>query len=39
MVRGATGANGREPIMHQQLSDLVIARLRESITSDRKSVV
>ncbi|VVE31632.1 GntR family transcriptional regulator [Pandoraea soli] len=33
MVRGATGANGREPIMHQQLSDLVIARLRESITS------
>lgn len=33
MVRGAIGANGREPIMHKQLSELVIARLRESITS------
>ncbi|REG45567.1 GntR family transcriptional regulator [Paraburkholderia sp. BL6669N2] len=33
MVRGAISANGREPIMHKQLSELVIARLRESITT------
>ncbi|VVE75522.1 GntR family transcriptional regulator [Pandoraea anapnoica] len=32
MVRGAKAANGRAPIMHQQLSDLVFDRLRESIT-------
>jgi DNA-binding GntR family transcriptional regulator len=30
---GAGGAGGREPIMHKQLSELVVARLRESITS------
>ncbi|SDE04560.1 GntR family transcriptional regulator [Paraburkholderia lycopersici] len=29
---GASGAGGRKPIMHKQLSELVIARLRESIT-------
>jgi len=33
MERGAIGAGGREPIMHKQLSELVIARLRQSITS------
>ncbi|MFM0198996.1 GntR family transcriptional regulator [Paraburkholderia fungorum] len=31
--REASGASGREPILHKQLSELVIARLRESITS------
>ncbi|PXW23197.1 GntR family transcriptional regulator [Paraburkholderia caballeronis] len=33
MELGATGTGAREPIMHKQLSELVIARLRQSITS------